>query len=139
MRSEGRTVRRLLTVLMSASLAAVFVGGATAAAAAPTAGSAAGSAVAQGTCPFTRTLCLWDGTNFTGTRFTVSAWNPSVGTCVDLAAHGWPNGRAKSAINTGSQTARLYTTTNCTGTAFQIFPRGPYPSINFSSNSVYVF
>jgi len=72
-------------------------------------------------------------------QLAVSAWNPSVGTCVDLAAHGWPNGRAKSAINTGSQTARLYTTTNCTGTAFQIFPRGPYPSINFSSNSVYVF
>ncbi|TDC82872.1 aspartate aminotransferase family protein [Micromonospora sp. KC606] len=54
----------------------------------------------------------------------------AVGTCVDLAAHGWGNGRAKSARNTASQPARLYTTTNCTGTSYQIMPGGTYGSIS---------
>lgn len=112
--------------LIAGSLVAAAPGSATAAA-------------ADSTCTFTRTLCLWDGTSFTGTRFTVQAANPATGTCVDLAAHGWGNGRAKSAKNTANQVARLYTSTTCTGSAYQIIPGGTYTSISFASNSVYVY
>ena len=122
---------RIRTTVALATLVSTAVLGGAAPASAATA--------ADSTCTFTRTLCLWEGTNYSGARFTVSALNPSTGTCVDLAAHGWPNGRAHSGKNTGTQAARLYTTTNCTGSYYQIIPQGGYSSINFASNSVYVY
>jgi hypothetical protein len=69
----------------------------------------------------------------------VQAVDPVAGACVSLAQHHWGDGRAKSARNTGSQVARLYTTDDCTGTAYQIVPGGTYSTINFSSKSIYVY
>ncbi|MEU4792126.1 peptidase inhibitor family I36 protein [Micromonospora tulbaghiae] len=101
---------------------------------------ASAPAAADSTCPFTRTLCLWEGANFTGARFTLQA-PTSAGTCVNLAAHGWGNGRAKSARNTTTQAATLGSTVACGGSTFTILPQpyGPYGSINLASNSVYVY
>ncbi|MFI5843313.1 peptidase inhibitor family I36 protein [Catenuloplanes sp. NPDC051500] len=97
------------------------------------------ASAASADCSFTRTVCLWDGTDYTGARFTVQAIDPNTGTCVDLAAHGWGNGRAESGLNTGTRTAVLYTGTNCTGTAYQLVPQGGYGSISFGSNSIRVY
>jgi hypothetical protein len=108
-------------------------GGAGAAVASPV------GAAADSTCSFVRTVCLWDQPSYAGNRFTVQALNPSTGTCVNLAAHGWGNGRSRSARNTGNQIARLYTTQNCTGTFYQLIPQGGYGSISFASNSIYVY
>lgn len=102
-------------------------------------GIASAAPAAAPDCSFTRTVCLWDGTDYTGTRFTVQALNPTTGTCVDLAAHGWGNGRAESGVNTGSRTAVLYSGTDCTGTAYQLVPQGGYGSISFGSNSIRVY
>jgi hypothetical protein len=84
-------------------------------------------------------VCLWDQPSFGGNRYTVQASNPSTGTCVNLASHGWGNGRTKSGLNTGNQVARLYTSTNCTGTPYQLIPQGGYGTISFNSNSIYVY
>nr|WTA70849.1 peptidase inhibitor family I36 protein [Micromonospora sp. NBC_00855] len=123
--------------LLAASTLVLAVPG-VAASAAPRAN--APTAAADSTCPFTRTLCLWDGANFTGTRFTVQA-PTTAGTCVNLATHGWGNGRAKSARNTSTQAATLRSTTACGGSTFTILPQpyGPYGSITIASNSVYVY
>jgi len=96
------------------------------------------AAAADPTCPFTRTVCLWDGANYTGTRFTAQSLSPSTPVCVDLAAHGWGNGRAKAARNTGNQVAVLYSGTTCTGSSYQLIPQGGYGSITFGSNSILV-
>ncbi|WP_405431247.1 peptidase inhibitor family I36 protein [Micromonospora sp. NBC_00617] len=131
--SNGTTRVRLLvaTVLCAAAPALSLT-------ATPVNASATGAA-ADSTCASTRTLCLWDGTNYTGERFTAQAADPTIGTCVSLAAHGWGNGRAESARNTANQPARLYTSTNCTGSYYQIMPAGSYGSISYNSNSVYVY
>ena len=97
------------------------------------------AAAADPYCSFTRTVCLWDQTGYAGTRFTVQAANPAVGTCVDLAGHGWGAGRAHSARNTGNQVARLYQAQNCTGSSYSLVPGGTYGSIDFGSNSIYVY
>jgi hypothetical protein len=97
------------------------------------------AAAADPYCPFTRTVCLWDQTDYAGTRFPVQASNPNTGTCVNLAAHGWGAGRAHSGRNTGSQVARLYSTQNCTGSSYQVMPGGTYGSIAFGSSSIYVY
>jgi hypothetical protein len=139
-----RPVKTMAAVLLSAVVAFTAVvlptGSASAAPIAATASTVVtAAAAADSTCPFTRSLCLWDGTDFTGTRFNVQALDPSVGACVNLASHGWGNGRAKSAKNTANQVARLYTNTNCTGSSYQLIPGGGYTPINFASNSVYVY
>lgn len=124
-RDVARWGATALTVLLAGAGAAVT--GATPAAA------------ADPLCSFTRTVCLWDQPSYTGTRFTVQATDPAVGACVDLAAHGWGAGRAHSGRNTGNQVARLYSTRDCTGSAYQIAPGGTYGSIDFGSNSIYVY
>jgi hypothetical protein len=65
-------------------------------------------------CPFSDTLCLFERANFDGARFNVRALDPSAGTCVDLAAHGWA-GRARSAVNTNSRSATVFPNPDCTG------------------------
>ncbi|MDP9793262.1 hypothetical protein J2S43_001774 [Catenuloplanes nepalensis] len=109
---------------------------ATGALALPGTAAAATPAAATPTCEFTRAVCLWDAA---GNRFNVSALNPAVGTCVDLAWHGWGNGRATSGANTGTRTAVLYSNTDCSGGSYQLVPQGQYPSISFPSNSIYVY
>lgn len=135
---------RVRTALLSLTLAAALPalpGLASPASAAAPAGAAVGAtaAAADSTCTFTRTLCLWENQNYGGARFTVSALNPAVGTCVDLAWHGWGAGRAESARNTAGQSATLYPTTNCTGSGYTIPPGSSVPTIGFVSNSVYVY
>ncbi len=97
------------------------------------------AAAAASTCSFARTVCLWSQPSYEGERFTVQATDATAGTCVNLAAHGWGSGRSKSARNTGNQVARLYSTQDCTGTAYQIVPGGTYSSIDFGSNSIFVY
>ncbi|GAB7046448.1 peptidase inhibitor family I36 protein [Catenuloplanes indicus] len=122
--------RHLIALAATAAIGAVAL---------PATASAAAPAAAAPSCEFTRTVCLWDGTDYTGARFTVQSLNPSVATCVDLAGHGWGNGRAKSGTNTGTRTAVLYTGTNCTGSSYQLIPQGGYSSISFASNSILVY
>jgi hypothetical protein len=124
-RDVARWGATALTVLLAGAGAAVT--------------GAAPAAAADPFCSFTRTVCLWDQTNYTGTRFTVQAADPAAGACVDLAAHGWGAGRTHSARNTGNQVARLYPTRNCTGSAYQLVPAGTYGSVDFGSNSIYVY
>jgi hypothetical protein len=97
------------------------------------------AAAADPTCTPTRTVCLWDQTDFAGTRFTVQANDPVAGTCVNLVSHGWGSGRTRSAKNTGTQVARLYQSQSCTGDWYQLIPGGNYTPVNFASNSIYVF
>ncbi|MGW5555963.1 peptidase inhibitor family I36 protein [Micromonospora sp. NPDC003944] len=134
-RIPGRSSAILSLLATSTLMLAVPAGAASA-----TPRASAPSTAADSSCPFTRTLCLWDGANFTGTRFTVQA-HTSSGTCVNLAAHGWGNGRAKSARNTSTQAATLRSTTACGGNTVTILPQpyGPYGAINIASNSVYVY
>ena len=94
---------------------------------------------ADSTCSFTGTFCAWEDPGFAGARFNVRALNPSVGTCVDLAAHGWGAGRIESARNTATQAARLYSNSNCTGSSYLVQPGGSYSPVSFASNSVYVY
>jgi len=89
-------------------------------------------------CPFTDTLCLFEGTNFTGARFNVRAIVPN-GTCVDLVSHGWGDGRAHSAINTNSRAAQLHPVYSCYGYPLLVPGNSSLPSIDFTASSVYVF
>ncbi|MGW5162347.1 peptidase inhibitor family I36 protein [Nonomuraea wenchangensis] len=77
--------------------------------------AAASAATTDELCPFTDTLCLFDGEDYTGTRFTVTPPGPDA-VCVDLVEHGWGGGRAKSAVNTSTRTANMFQySTDCTG------------------------
>jgi hypothetical protein len=90
-------------------------------------------------CPFTDTLCLFEGTNFTGARFTVKSAIPPNGVCVDLVSHGWGGGRGHSAINTNSQAAQLHPVHSCYGYPLLVPGNSSLPSINFNASSVFVF
>lgn len=125
----SKKLQLALSVLAGVALAG---GGAGTAAASP-------AARADSTCTFARTVCLWDQPSYGGNRFTAQASNPTTGTCVNLAQHGWGNGRPKSGRNNGTQVARLYTSTNCTGTPYQLIPQGGYGTISFNSNSIYLY
>lgn len=140
-RGARAPINVLMSTLLAVALLTVTTGtaaGATAPASAAGAATAA-RATATSPCPFTGSLCLWDNTRFRGTRFAVAALDPTVGSCVDLAAHRWPNGRARSGHNAGTQTARLYTTIDCTGEYYELLPGSTYRSIRFNSNSVFVY
>ena len=101
------TVRRGKAAAVAIALAAtVVLGVATPVRAAP----------AQ--CPFTNTLCLFDGVGYTGERLTLSS-PVSNGVCVSLVSHGW-GGRARSALNTSSSSAALFANDGCLGGPFQV-------------------
>ncbi|MEV6596767.1 peptidase inhibitor family I36 protein [Actinoplanes sp. NPDC051346] len=97
------------------------------------------AAAATATCSFVRTVCLWSQAGYGGDRFTVQAADPATGICVNLTSHGWGDGRGKSARNTGNQIARLYRTPDCTSTPYQLMPGGSYSTIDFASNSIFVY
>lgn len=125
-KSVARTTRFALTALAVTALAA-----------APLAGTAA--AAPENPCPHSGALCLWDQENYQGpNRFNVKALDPNKGTCVNLAEHGWPNGRAKSGWNNNTRTASLFASADCTGRPYPLSPGGA-PTISFPSNSVYVY
>jgi hypothetical protein len=89
-------------------------------------------------CNFTGPICLYDRVDFNGAEFNVRAFDPEIGTCVDLLAHGW-GGRAASAVNTNTRSATLYTGTNCTGQALTVGGNSWNRALGFSANSVFVF
>lgn len=69
-------------------------------------------------CPFTDTICLYEGTDYTGDRFNVSSL-VEPGTCVSLVDHGWA-GRVNSAINTNTTGAALFANDDCIGGPYQL-------------------
>ncbi|GAA1742808.1 peptidase inhibitor family I36 protein [Luedemannella helvata] len=89
-------------------------------------------------CNYSGSLCLYERVDFNGAEFTAQALNPAVGTCVDLAAHGW-GGRAASAVNRNAATAVLYSGTNCTGTSYPVAGNSWNRALGFSANSVFVY
>lgn len=102
-----------------------------------TPGVAAPAATLAGDCPFTNTLCLFSGANFTGDRFTVSSLVPG-GTCVSLVDHGWGD-RARSAINTHSSSAAMFLNDDCVGGPYQVPGSSSLSSFGtFTPDSVWV-
>jgi hypothetical protein len=87
-------------------------------------------------CPFTGTLCLFEGTGYTGAVFTASSLVPG-GTCVSLVAHGWGD-RAHSVINTHTKSAALFLNDNCVGGPYQVPPGTGISSLPFTPDSVWV-
>ncbi|MFF8996637.1 peptidase inhibitor family I36 protein [Streptomyces achromogenes] len=87
-------------------------------------------------CEFSGALCLFEGTDYTGERFTVQSLEPGVAVCVDLAEHGWA-GRAHSAVNNNSRSATLFTGAGCTGSGLSV--TGSLPSFDFPALSVRVY
>ncbi|MEU8139306.1 peptidase inhibitor family I36 protein [Streptodolium elevatio] len=123
--------------------AGIAVAIATTAAAVPTASAAvpAASSVSSGggpsACSFTRTLCLFDGTGFTGQRLTVSSLVPG-GTCVSLVDHGWA-GRVRSVANTHTSSAAMFMNDDCVGGPYQVPGRSGIADLGgFSPASVWV-
>ncbi|GAA3452404.1 hypothetical protein GCM10018962_42370 [Dactylosporangium matsuzakiense] len=88
-------------------------------------------------CNFTRTVCLFDATGYSGNRLTLTSLTPG-GTCVSLLAAGW-GGRARSALNTGTTSAALFANDNCVGGPLQIPPGGGVSNLgSFAADSVWV-
>ena len=120
--------RRVSAILLAASLG-------TAAAAGP---AAPGHAAPPASCTFSDTVCVFDGTGYTGARFTASSPGAG-GTCVSLAGHGWGNGRARSVYNTNSTPAALFALDNCAGGPFQVGAGSGVTNLgSFQANSVWV-
>jgi len=69
-------------------------------------------------CPSSGSLCLYEGTNFSGRQFTVSS-NGSDGVCVSLVDHGWGE-RARSAINTHRGNAAMFPNDDCLGQPYSV-------------------
>ncbi|MFI6987506.1 peptidase inhibitor family I36 protein [Nonomuraea wenchangensis] len=105
----------------------------------PATASATTAATTDELCPFTDTLCLFDGEDYTGTRLNVAPMG-SDAVCVDLVEHGWGGGRAKSAINTSTRTANMFQySTDCTGYGAPIHTgRTPDFNVWFSPKSVLI-
>lgn len=122
-------VRALVSLATAAVIGGIL---STPAMAAPAASSE--SALA-GDCPFAGALCLFEGTGYTGERFTVQSSTPPAGVCVDLVEHGW-GGRAHSAINNNSKAAAIFASDDCTGHPLSI--TGSSPNLSLSGNSVFV-
>ncbi|MBF9130921.1 peptidase inhibitor family I36 protein [Plantactinospora sp. S1510] len=133
-RSTGSTVprRRRWSALFAVGAAtAALVGTAAPAAAGPANSAAAGN------CPFSATLCLFDQTSFGGARFAVKSVVPG-GTCVSLNDSGWGN-RARSAINTASRSAALFSNDDCLGGPYQVAPNASLSDLgSFRPQSVWV-
>jgi hypothetical protein len=126
-RQPGRGFGRSLVVGVAALLIVVV--------AAP--GVRAARSVRADPCPFAGTLCLFEGANYTGARFTASSTAPG-GTCVSLNDHGWGD-RARSAINTNSRSAAMFMNDDCVGGPFQVPGNGRLPSFgSFTPESVWV-
>ncbi|WP_213450423.1 peptidase inhibitor family I36 protein [Rhizomonospora bruguierae] len=117
--------------LLAVALAATTVFGV----AAPARAAGAGTLPAE--CPFTNTLCLFDGAGYSGARLTLRSLVPS-GTCVSLVDHGW-GGQARSALNTGSSAAALFANDGCLGGPFLVPAGGGVPDFGgFRPDSAWV-
>ncbi|KHD72067.1 hypothetical protein MB27_42240 [Actinoplanes utahensis] len=113
------------SVLLGTVLTATVVLGAVTPAAADAARAAAPD------CSFTKTVCLFEGANYTGARLTLSSWPAGSGACISLVEHGWAN-RAHSAYNTNLTSAALFMNDDCLGGPNQLQPGGT-PTLNSSS------
>jgi hypothetical protein len=89
-------------------------------------------------CPFSGSLCLFDGANFSGERFTVQASDHEQGACIDLVEHGW-GGRARSAVNLNSKSASLLPNADCTGHPIGIAPDAAEPTLPLLPDGAFVF
>ncbi|MEE6262282.1 peptidase inhibitor family I36 protein [Plantactinospora sonchi] len=130
----NHSIRRTISRFMVPLAVAVLAGGAIATPA--TAAPSAANTAATDTCDLFRALCLFEGAGHTGARFTVSALNPDVGTCVDLVEHGWAD-RAHSSVNTNSRAATLFPNDDCTGRPLLL--SGSNPGFSFPGKSVFVY
>ncbi|WP_422771032.1 peptidase inhibitor family I36 protein [Plantactinospora sp. WMMC1484] len=87
-------------------------------------------------CP-SRSLCLYEGANFTGEMFPVTSLVPG-GTCVSLVDHGWGD-RAHSAVNTHSASAAMFMNDDCLGGPYQVAGNSSLTSFgSFTPESVWV-
>lgn len=128
---RSSAARRSWSALGAAAVSAALVLGTAAPALASSSASVAGD------CPFTNTLCLFSGENFTGDRFTVSSLVPN-GTCVSLVDHGWGD-RARSAINTHPDSAAMFFNDDCVGGPYQVPGNSSLASFGtFTPESVWV-
>lgn len=131
MRQHPNTTSRLrkrTSAVVLAFAAAALLATASPAAAAPTDSAE--------DCTSAKTLCLYEGANFTGERFTVSALDS--GTCVSLVDHGW-DGRVNSAINTHTASAALFAGDDCSGGPYQVPGSGSIADLgSFEPLSVWV-
>jgi hypothetical protein len=142
LRCDARPSRRLRAALLVAGLgmAAGLAATGPASAATPAAASAAtpapSSASTAATCP-ARSLCLFEGTGFTGEQFNVASFTPG-GSCVSLVDHGWGD-RARSAINSHPSSAAMFMNDDCIGGPFQVPGNSSLPSFgSFTPESVWV-
>jgi hypothetical protein len=87
-------------------------------------------------CSFSGALCLYSESGYGGDQFAVSPLPNGPSVCVDLVEHGWGE-VARSAINTGGNSAAMFQSSDCSGHPMQI-PVGHTPNLSFSPNSVYV-
>lgn len=98
---------------------------------------AAAAQASTGSCAFIGTLCVWDQPDFQGEQTTFSPLPPKTTACIDLTTHGWAD-RIRSAINTSSKSASLFTTADCTGQPYQIAANTGRSSITYAARSVWV-
>lgn len=94
-------------------------------------------AAAPAQCQFTNTVCLFSSANYTGSRLTLTSLAPG-GTCVSLVDAGW-GGRARSALNTASNSAALFTGDDCVGGPLQVAANAGVSNLgSFQANSIWV-
>ena len=127
--TSPRRKRRPVAVLALAAAALLAL-------ASPAAAGPSGAAEPDD-CDLYETLCLYEGANFTGERFTVSSL-VEPGTCVSLVDHGWA-GRVNSAINTHTSSAALFANDDCMGGPYLVPGSGSIPDLQgFEPLSVWV-
>ncbi len=128
LRPLTRSVSRLVAGAVSLSSVLVVV------AAGPATASAPASAAE---CTGVRSLCLFEGTDFTGDLLTLNT-SDEAGECVTFADHGW-SGRVVSVINTHTQPAALFMNDDCVGDPFGVPGGGQIPDLgSFSPRSVWI-
>src|SRR5262249_49783752 len=94
---------------------------------------AASPASAAATCP-SKTLCVWDGQNFTGEKREFSAWSkechPQLGWFLDDSF----NNRTESMLNTSGNYIYVYDNSWCTGDAIGTYNGGSLSSLGWMNN-----
>ncbi|MGP3966747.1 peptidase inhibitor family I36 protein [Streptomyces sp. 6N223] len=101
------------------------------------AGPVAASAPAPAECTGVRSLCLFEGTDFTGELLTLNTPDEA-GECVNFADHGW-TGRVVSAINTHTTDAALFANDDCVGDPFGVPGGGQIRDLgSFSPRSAWI-
>jgi hypothetical protein len=125
------SVNRLRSALVAGVSATMLFGAAAVASASP---ASAGSSAT--TCP-SRSLCLYDGTNYTGELYTLTSFNRG-GSCVSLVDYGWGD-RVHSVRNTHNASAAMFMNDDCVGGPYQVSPNSGISNLgSFTPDSVWV-